>query len=76
MDTRFPHYDAATGQMCFSNALLCLKRGRSVARANWVVDSHIKLLDGALVARQGTQPLREYTLTHEDLVAEDWLELI
>ena len=35
MDARFNHYDATTGQMCFSNALLCIKRGKSVARVGW-----------------------------------------
>ena len=70
-------YDALTGTVDFSDALVSLKQGVKMRRKGWLPGSYIELAEDAFkaghiagtVARVGTPCM-------EDLLAADWEELL
>jgi|694.fasta_scaffold61845_10 hypothetical protein len=70
-------YDAATGRMCFAEALPYLKRSQPVARATWA---------GAYVLRDPTSRSGitfhsavshfPWAPSSDDVLAEDWIAVI
>lgn len=69
----FPIHDEATGQMCFSAALLVLKRGGTVSRASWPDDGEIFYDSEILFFCRGGALL--VNLSVDDLMATDWIEV-
>lgn len=76
MGTRFNHYNAATGEMCFSNALLSLKRGNRIARKSWGGRCYLTI-EGNLIRSVYSIEIRQpFNINSQDLLALDWVEVI
>lgn len=69
-------YDPANGHMCFSRALMELKRGQRVKRLGWTDLQEISLTDGLLAARLDTTEVFPWFPVQADLLAEDWVQLV
>lgn len=67
-------YDAATGHMCFSEALAYLKRGLPIARGPWPAGVHLVRIDKMFFRSRPLDPkqLISYELSSIDVLAEDW----
>ncbi len=78
MQTAKVKYDPATGEMCFSNALIEIKRGNRVARKEWVnlwlyqYDGQI-LVGDSLRPRERKVPWSPWT---DEILAEDWVTVV
>lgn len=69
-------YDPTTGELCFSTALVELKRGQRVTRSHWSVAHPVSLTDGVLMIRLSDEEFFPWFPTQADLLAEDWIQLV
>lgn len=69
-------YDPETGLLCFSTALVELKRGQCVTRSDWPVAHPVSLTDGVLMIRLSDEEIFPWFPTQADLLAEDWIQLV
>jgi hypothetical protein len=60
-------YDAATGEMCFSMALLAMKNGKKVRRKSWHGTDFISI--------NFLMHLSYCNLRSDDILAIDWVEI-
>lgn len=73
MSTAAAGYDAQSGTMDFSLALVELKRGWTVRRRSWPEATKARLVTGAqLRLYYGAALVGPYLPTMEDLLALDW----
>lgn len=70
-------YDAATGHMCFAEALAYLKRQQPIARASWPAGHFARLRypNGAITYVCGPTEV-SWAPSSPDVLAEDWVAVI
>ena len=61
------HYDAATGEMCFSVALEALRNGKRIRRNAWS--------GGWFISYVMLEAAPMTNLTSTDIIAKDWVEI-
>lgn len=70
------HYDAATGHMCFSNALLCMKKNERVARASWGDRAHVSIDGDRMVMTHTSGLAMPFYASPQEMLALDWVQLV
>lgn len=70
-------YNAATGHMCFAEALAYLKRQQPVARAAWIAGNYITLhKPGNQLVFIHPAGTFSWAPSSDDVLAEDWVPVI